>query len=131
MILGYLVGQEELHTKEFEVTLNLVPPMMVKGIQRASEHFGWNIEISCQIMLRQPFTYQSHTQGTLCSSQMSSRFSCSQAMLTAFPCLVATDWKKPFHVYCDALTVAVGATLHRIKLMVWRTRTILLLLSRF
>lgn len=115
VLLGYVVSKagKEPDPEKVEVITNLQPPTSVKGIQRALGHFGWYRDVMEDYatsalpltkLLRKdtPFVWTPECQ---------EGFDSLKAKLTSFPCLVPPDWEKPFHVYCDASAVAVGATL--------------------
>jgi RNase H-like domain found in reverse transcriptase/Integrase core domain/Integrase zinc binding domain len=115
VLLGYVVSKagKEPDPEKVEVILNLEPPTTIKGIQRALGHFGWYRDVMPNYATAAiPLTNLTRKDVKFVwTPECQAGFDALKAKLTTFPCLVAPDWEKPFHVYCDASAVAVGATL--------------------
>jgi hypothetical protein len=115
VLLGYVVSKagKEPDPEKVRVILNLEPPTTVRGIQQALGHFGWYRDIMPNYATAAiPLTNLTR-KGVkfVWTLDCQEGFDALKAKLTTFPCLVTPDWEKPFHVYCDASAVAVGATL--------------------
>ena len=115
VLLGYVVSKagKEPDPEKVEVILNLEPPTSVKGIQRALGHFGWYRDIMADYATAAiPLTNLTRKEVKYdWTQECQEGFDALKTKLTSYPCLMPPNWDIPFHVYCDASAVAVGAAL--------------------
>lgn len=115
VLLGYVVSKHgrEPDPEKVKVIADLSPPTDVKGVQRTLGHIGWYREvIPDYATISLPINrLQQKAVKFEWSSECQEAFDTLKSKLSTFPVLTPPNWALPFHVYCDASSVAVGSAL--------------------
>ena len=117
MLLGYVVSEKgrDSDPDKIAVINGLATPTNAKGIAKLLGHVGWYRELipdfakiavpNTQLLKKDcKFVWREACHRT---------FEELRAKLSTYPVLRPPDWRKPFHVFCDASDVAVGSALYQ------------------
>ena len=117
VLLGYVVSEKgrEPDPDKVAVINELSIPTNAKGITKLLEHVGWYRElIPDYAKITVPITQLIKKDCKFEWTEACERtFEELRSKLSTYPVLVPPDWVKPFHVFCDPSSVAVGSALYQ------------------
>jgi hypothetical protein len=113
-LLGYVISKKgkEPNLNKVELIINLQPPTIVKQIQKVLGHIWWYWDLIENYSTHvAPLTNTKKVVKFEWTQECQDRLNALKEKFTSFPCLLPTDWNKPYHVYYDTSEVAVGSAL--------------------
>ena len=117
VLLGYVVSKKsrEPDPEKIVIINELAIPTNAKGITKLLGHVGWykklipdyaKIAVPITQLLKKDYRFE-------WTEACQRPFEELRSKLSTYPVLVPPDWRKPFHVFCDASSVAVGSALYQ------------------
>ena len=115
VLLGYVVSKRgrEPDLDKIVVIDGLATPTNAKGIAKLLGHVGWYRELIPDFAkMAVPITPLLKNEYEFVWTKDCQRaFEELRAKLSTYPVLRPHDWRKPFHMFCDASNMAVGSAL--------------------
>ncbi|PTQ27291.1 hypothetical protein MARPO_0207s0002 [Marchantia polymorpha] len=116
VLLGYVVSEKgrELDPDKIAVIEGLATPTNAKGVAKLLGHVGWYRELipdfaKIVVPITQLLRKENRFEWTDACQEA---FEELKSRLSTYPVLRPPDWSMPFHVFCDASSVAVGSALY-------------------
>lgn len=115
VLLGYVVSEKgrEPDPDKIAVIEGLATPTNAKGVAKLLGHVGWYRELipdfaKIVVPITQLLRKENRFEWTDACQEA---FEELKSRLSTYPVLRPPDWSMPFHVFCDASSVAVGSAL--------------------